>query len=167
MERTGSIPAFWFVAMALVCTCLNYYIDPTLVGSRSPLMFATGQSYDISPCLGLYFLVSGKQEFPSTSRELRGRWVGISEDVGNSLCYIIYNEAKCTIVNWSEVRSTLDPNFRNLREDPLSFDSGPLSDVRYVPTVPPEPGETTVLTKPGEHGPQFIRDAQSELEKKH
>jgi len=70
MERTGSIPAFWFVAMALVCTCLNYYIDPTLVGSRSPLMFATGQFYDISPFLGfrfnepVYFLGSGKQEFP-------------------------------------------------------------------------------------------------------
>ena len=105
MERIGAMPQFWFLTLALVCTCLNYYIDPTLVGSRSPLMYATGQFFEISPFQAfrfnepVYFLGSGKQELPSDSRELRGRWVGISDDVGKSLCYIIYNEAEGTIVH--------------------------------------------------------------------
>ena len=45
MEGTGAMPQFLLLALALACTCLNYSIDPTLVGYRTPLMFATGQFY--------------------------------------------------------------------------------------------------------------------------
>ena len=106
-------------------------------------MFATGQFFDISPFLAfrfnepVYFLGSGKQGFPSDSQELRGCWVGISEDVGKSLCYIIYNKSEGTILHRSEVHSALNPKLRNLREDHFLFESGPHSDVQNVPPVPP------------------------------
>ena len=46
----------------------------------------------------VYCLGYGKHELPLDSWELRGLWMGISEDVDNSLCYISYNESECTIV---------------------------------------------------------------------
>ena len=127
-------------------------------------MFASGQFFDISPFLAflfnepVYFLGSEKQEFLSDSRELHGGWVGISDDVGNSLCYIIYNESEGTIVHRSEVYSALNPKLQNLREDPFLFESGPHSDVRHAPSVLPALGETIT---------QFVRDVQSDGEKIH
>ena len=82
--------------------------------------------------------------------------MGISEDVGNSLCYIIYNKSEGTIVHCSEVRSALDDKLRNLREDPITVDSGPHSKVQYVPSIP---------SAPGEQAPPFVCDANSYGEK--
>jgi len=169
MERTRAMPKLWFLCRALVCLCLNYAIDPTLAGLKSPLMMVTGFFYDISPLLSfrfnepVYFL-QHKQQFPSDSKEIRGRWMGVAEDVGNSLTYEIYNESTGTIVQRSEVRLALDGKLRNIREDPILFDSTPDSDVQYVNG---EHGPTSVVPNNGEPPtlpPRHGRNGKSDLD---
>jgi hypothetical protein len=76
---------------------------------------------DISPLLyfyfwqPVYFLVDeSEQHFPGKSKELRGRWVGITDDTGEEVCR-------------SAIRLALDPTMKNLREDPIEIEKDPIS----------------------------------------
>ena len=65
------------------------------------------------------------------------------------------------------IRSSLDGKLRNIREDPISFDSGPNSDMQYMLQ---EPVYTPANIDNGEHHDQpvpFVCDATSDGEKKH
>jgi hypothetical protein len=87
----------WFLALSYVIFCLNHYVDPNLAdGTKSPIQVATFLMTDISPLLyfyfwqSVYFLVDeSEQHFSGKSKELRGRWVGISEHIGNKMTYKI------------------------------------------------------------------------------
>jgi hypothetical protein len=95
MDRSGCPPYIWFLALSYVIFCLNHCVDPNLAdGTKSPLQVATFMMTDISPLLYFYFwqavfflLDESEQHFPGKSKELRGRWVGISEHIGNKMTY--------------------------------------------------------------------------------
>jgi hypothetical protein len=78
---------------AYVIFCLNNCVDPNLAdGTKSPLQVVTFLMTDISPLLyfyvwePVYFLMDeSEQSFPGKSKELRGRWVGILEHIGNKM----------------------------------------------------------------------------------
>ena len=62
------------------------------------------------------------RQFPGTSDEKRGRYVGISESIGHSMTFIIVTDDTNTRIERSVVRSATGTKAPNIREDPLSDD---------------------------------------------
>jgi hypothetical protein len=106
-----------------VCFVLNNAFSEVI--QSTPLRRAYGTDNDISPMLyfsfyePVYYLVD-ETTFPSESKELRGRWVGVSENVGHFMTYKILTDDTHPIIHCSNIRSAADPNARNLRLDPLN-----------------------------------------------
>jgi hypothetical protein len=134
MDRSGCPPYIWFLALSYVIFCLNHCVDPNLAGgTKSPLQVATFLMTDISPLLyfyfwqPVYFLVDeSEQHFTGKSKELRGRWVGISEHIGNKMTYKIITDDTGEEVCRSAIRLALDPTMKNLREDPIEIEKDPI-----------------------------------------
>jgi hypothetical protein len=91
----------------------------------TPLPQAYGTDNDISPMLyfsfyePVYYLVD-ETTFLSKSKELCGRWVGVSENVGHFMTYKILTDDTRRIIHCSNIHSAADPNARNLCLDPLN-----------------------------------------------
>jgi hypothetical protein len=106
-----------------VCFVLNNAFSEVI--QSTPLCQAYGTDNDISPMLYflfyklVYYLVD-ETTFPSKSKELRGRWVGVSENVGHFMTYKILTDDTRRIIHHSNIHSAADPNARNLRLDPLN-----------------------------------------------
>jgi hypothetical protein len=106
-----------------VCFVLNNAFSEVI--QSTPLRQAYGTDNDISPMLyfsfyePVYYLVD-ETTFPSKSKELRGRWVGVSENVGHFMTYKILTDDTRQIIHHSNIRSAADPNARNLRLEPLN-----------------------------------------------
>ena len=58
-------------------------------------------------------------DFPSESKERKGRFVGIAETVGDALTYMVLTEDTNKVLYRSTVRSALDRDSLNKRLDPL------------------------------------------------
>jgi hypothetical protein len=155
----------------------------------TPLRQAYGTDNDISPMLyfsfyePVYFLVD-ETTFPSKSKELCGRWVGVSENVGHFMTYKILTDDTRQIIHRSNIRSAADPNARNLRLDPLNdkppeviwslHKASPASDHgedfslhSMEPTNEnperPSTGDDTVIVNPQELlGRTFLMDTQED-----
>ena len=153
LERTGAQPMFWFLALCLVCYCLNHSIDPSLPGIKSPLMMITGHYFDVSPLLSFRFnepvyLLRDNQRFPSETRESCGLWMGLADNVGTDLCYKIYEQTTGMIIERSAVCSALTPELRNLSEDPIQVELAP------PPAAKPEEQDSgPMAAKNGERSP--------------
>jgi hypothetical protein len=107
-----------------VCFVLNNAFSEVI--QSTPLCQAYRTDNDISPMLYfsfyelVYYLVD-ETTFPSKSKELRRRWVGVSENVGHFMTYkILIDDTRPQIIHRSNIRSAADPNARNLRLDPLN-----------------------------------------------
>jgi hypothetical protein len=174
-----------------VCFVLNNTFSAVI--QSTPLRQASGTDNDISPMLyfsfykPVYYLVD-ETTFPSESRELRGRWVGVSENVGHFMTYKILTDDTRWIIHHSNIRSAADPNARNLRLDPLNDKppeviwslrkASPASDhgenfslhsMEPTDEHPPDPserpstGNDTVIVDPQELlGRTFLMDTQED-----
>jgi hypothetical protein len=106
-----------------VCFVLNNAFSEVI--QSTPLRQAYGTDNDISPLLYfsfyelVYYLVD-ETTFPSESKELRGRWVGVSENVGHFMTYKILTDDTRRNIHRSNIRSAADPNARNLCLDLLN-----------------------------------------------
>jgi hypothetical protein len=106
-----------------MCFVLNNAFSEVI--QSTPLCQAYGTDNNISPMLYfsfyklVYYLVD-ETTFPSESKELRGRWVGVSENVGHFMTYKILTDDTRRIIHHSNIRSAADPNVRNLHLDPLN-----------------------------------------------
>jgi hypothetical protein len=124
MDRTGSPPTTWLLALMYVCFVLNFTASAAL-NWRTPTEVLTGSTPDISPLLRfawwdpVYYMMDDSS-FPSDSRERRGRFVGISEHVGHAMTYMILTDDTQKIIHRSNVRTALDPTTQNKRVDPPS-----------------------------------------------
>jgi hypothetical protein len=67
----------------------------------------------------VYYLVD-ETTFPSESKELRGRWVGVSKNVGHFMTYKILMDDTRWIIHRSNIHLVVDPNARNLHLDLLN-----------------------------------------------
>jgi hypothetical protein len=74
-----------------------------------------------------------EQHFPRKSKELRGRWVGISEHIGNKMTYKIITDDTREEVCRSAIRSALNPTMKNLCEDPIEIVKDPISLEEILP----------------------------------
>jgi hypothetical protein len=131
----------------------------------------------------VYYLVD-ETTFPSESKELCGRWVGVSENVGHFMTYKILTDDTRWIIHRSNIRSAADPNARNLHLDPLNDEppevirslrkASPASDHgedfslhSMEPTDEnperPSTGDDTVIVDPQELlGRTFLMDTQED-----
>jgi hypothetical protein len=124
MDRTGSPAYTWLLALMYVCFVLNFTASAAL-NWRTPSEMLTGSTPDISPLLRftwwepVYYKLDDS-DFPSESRELLGRFVGISEHVGHAMTFMILTDNTMKILHRSNVRTALDPLSPNKRVDPTS-----------------------------------------------
>jgi hypothetical protein len=106
-----------------VCFVLNNAFSEVI--QSTPLHQAYGTDNNISPMLYFSFYkpvcyLVDETTFPSESKELRGRWVSVSNNVGHFMTYKILTDDTRQIIHCSNIRSVADPNARNLRLDPLN-----------------------------------------------
>jgi hypothetical protein len=131
----------------------------------------------------VYYLVD-ETTFPSESKELRGRWVGVSKNVGHFRTYKILMDDTRRIIHRSNIRLAADPNARNLRLDLLNDEppevirslqkASPASDhgedfslhsMEPADESPERPstGDDTVIVNPQELlGRTFLMDTQED-----
>jgi hypothetical protein len=109
-----------------VCVILNNTYAPSI--HATPLRMVTGTTNDISQLLYFSFYEpvyyhDNDSPFPSASKECHGRWVGISENVGNFMTFKILTDDTHKIIYCSNLCSAHDPNAWNLRIDQLNTTS--------------------------------------------
>ena len=113
MNFYGCPPSAWLLCLQYVCVLLNYMPSPALDG-LPPLQALTGQTPDISFLLDfsfwepVYYRVNPSEpsfNFPSTSNEKRGYWVGFSDNIGDKLTWKILTEDTNHLIFRSAVRS--------------------------------------------------------------
>ena len=143
LDRSGSPAYTWLLCLMYVSVLLNLTYNWTLGGV--PLQFAEGVTKDISPLLRfhwwepVYFKVDDSP-FPSGSREERGHFVGISNNVGHAMTYKILCDKTLTVLHRANLRSADNPNDPNLRLDPLDGENMPNSS-RIVKSVQDDDSE--------------------------
>ena len=109
--------------MMYVCFLLNNTASHTR-NNAVPIQVATGSTNDISALLcfhwfqAVYYKIDDS-DFPSDSREGKGRFVGISEHVGHALTFRILTDDTKRVIHRSNVRPADDPKDFNLRADLL------------------------------------------------
>ena len=136
MDRTGTPAKYWILVVLYVVLLMNHTCIRAL-GDKSPLHHVKGYAQDISALLhyrwweAVYFY-DDDNRFPSESREKKGRWAGVAENVGDVLTYKILDEETGQIVNRSVVRSALDDENVNLRAEHSTEDEK--SDNKIVST---------------------------------
>jgi hypothetical protein len=121
MDRTGTQASFWLLCLLYVVFRLNYLASDAL-GGLTPIEIATAERPDISALLQFRWfepvLYSVDHSFASDSPEKSGRWVGVAENKGDALTYLILTDDTNKVITHSAVRTALDPTNPNLRARP-------------------------------------------------
>jgi hypothetical protein len=123
LDQTSAPAYCWLLCLMYVCFVLNNAFSEVI--QSTPLRQAYGTDNDISPILyfsfyELVYQLVDETTFPSESKELRGQWVGVSENVVHFMTYKILMDDTRRIIHRSNIRSAADPNARNLCLDPLN-----------------------------------------------
>jgi hypothetical protein len=118
MERTGTPACFWLLCLFYVVFLLNL-MSLDALGGLTPIETATGVKGDISPLLQFHWwepvLYQAQGVFPSDSQEKQGTWVGIAENQGDVLTYLVLTDDTQEVIARSNVCSAKDPANPNLR----------------------------------------------------
>ena len=114
--NTSGCPAFcWLLCLQYICVVLNHLASPTLQGI-CPVQALEGTTPDISFLLHfsfyepVYYRIDSSEpdlNFPSSSNEKKGYWVGFADNQGDSLTWRILTEDTQKILIRSGVRSAL------------------------------------------------------------
>jgi hypothetical protein len=99
------------------------HLSSDVLGGLTPLEIATGQRPDISaPLLQFHWfepvLYSVDHYFASDSPEKSGRWVGVADNQGDALTYLILTDDTQKVITRSAVCTALDPTNPNLHAGP-------------------------------------------------
>ena len=108
-----------------VCFLLNHTYNKTVgCPPLKPLRGVPTTSVRSCAFLGLSLSTTAHDDsdFPSDTREGRGRFVGFAENVGHVMTFKILTDDTKRVISRSHVRSALNPKERNLRLDPLNDD---------------------------------------------
>ena len=114
--NTSGCPGFcWLLCLQYICVVLNHLASPTLQGI-CPVQALEGTTPDISFLLHfsffepVYYRIDSSEpdlNFPSSSNEKKGYWVGFADNQGDSLTWRILTENTQKIIIRSGVRSAL------------------------------------------------------------
>ena len=171
MNTFGVPPQFWLLVLEYVCFIMNRTALASL-NWRTPFEKLTGSTPDISMIYRFKFYdriyykhdESRGEDFPSTSNEKAGRFVGFSENVGHAMTYKIWTEDTSKIIYRSRIKlASIEPNLLldqsensdNDSNTQLIDDSTPLAPPTHNTLTPIDTGDLigrTYLTDPNEDG---------------
>ena len=115
MNTSGCPACCWLLCFQYTCVVLNHLASPTLQGI-CPVQALEGTTPDISFLLHfsfyepIYYRIDSSEpdlNFPSSSNEKKGYWVGFADNQGDSLTWRILTEDTQKIIIRSGVRSAL------------------------------------------------------------
>ena len=115
MNTSGCPACCWLLCLQYTCVVLNHLASPTLQGI-CPVQALEGTTPDISFLLHfsfyepIYYRIDSSEpdlNFPSSSNEKKGYWVGFADNQGDSLTWRILTEDTQKIIIRSGVRSAL------------------------------------------------------------
>ena len=115
MNTSGCPACCWLLCLQYICIVLNHLASPTLQG-MCPVQALEGTTPDISFLLHfsfyepVYYRIDSSEpdlNFPSSSNEKKGYWVGFADNQGDSLTWRILTEDTQKIIIRSGVRSAL------------------------------------------------------------
>ena len=132
MDRTGTPETFWLLCLLYIVFLHNHLSYQSLDG-KTPLQVATGIVPDISYFLSYHwwqpvYYLDDDGGFPSQSKEKRGRWVGVAENIGDTLTYYVLTDDTQQVIARSVLRPVTN-NDQNLRADNPSPKDGEEIDV--------------------------------------
>ena len=114
--NTSGCPAFcWLLCLQYICVVLNHLASPTLQGI-CPIQALQGTTPDVSFMIRfsfyepVYHRIDSSEpdlNFPSSSNEKKGYWVGFADNQGDSLTWRILTEDTHKIIIRSGVCSAL------------------------------------------------------------
>ena len=127
--NTSGCPAFcWLLCLQYICVVLNHLASPTLQGI-CPVQALQGTTPDVSFMLHfsfyepVYYRIDSSEpdlNFPSSSNEKKGYWVGFADNQGDSLTWRILTEDTHKIIICSGICSAL----RTTKNQRLASPSG-------------------------------------------
>ena len=115
MNTSGCPACRWLLCLQYICVVLNHLVSPTLQGI-CPIQALQGTIPDVSFMLHfsfyepVYYRIDSSEpdlNFPSSSNEKKGYWVGFADNQGDSLTWRILTEDTHKIMVRSGVRSAL------------------------------------------------------------
>ena len=115
MNTSGCPACCWLLCLQYICVVLNHLASPTLQGI-CPVQALQGTTPDVSFLLHfsfyepVYYRIDSSEpdlNFPSSSNEKKGYWVGFADNQGNSFTWRILTEDTQKIMIRSGVRSAL------------------------------------------------------------
>ena len=121
MDRTGTPEKFWLLSLLHTVYILNRLSTESL-DWLTPYEKAFGQKPDISAIIAFRWwepvYYSAKETYPNTKERL-ARVVGIAENQGDAMTWLILDDVTQQVLCRSAIRSALDPNTTNLRAEHL------------------------------------------------
>ena len=115
MNTSGCPACCWLLCLQYICVVLNHLASPTLQGI-CPVQALQGTTPDVSFMLHfsfyelVYYRIDSSEpdlNFPSSSNEKKGYWVGFVDNQGDSLTWSILTEDTHKIIICSGIHSAL------------------------------------------------------------
>ena len=115
MNTSGCPACCWLLCLQYICVVLNHLASPNLQGI-CPVQALQGTTPDVSFMLHfsfyepVYYRIDSSEpdlNFPSSSNEKKGYWVGCADNQGDNLTWRILTEDTQKIIIRSGVRSAL------------------------------------------------------------
>ena len=137
MNTSGCPACGWLLCLQYICVVLNHLASPTLQGI-CPVEALEGTTPDISFMLHfsfyepVYYRIDSSEpdlNFPSSSNEKKGYWVGFANNQGDRLTWRILTEDTQKIIIRSGVQSAL-PNY-NKPVSCITFRGGDLTSFSH------------------------------------
>jgi len=147
LDRTGAPASMWLLCTLYIIQLHNHLAGPSLDNHITPIQKAFGYQPDISKFLQFHWwqrvlYKADSSNFPSQSYEGIGRFVGISDHVGDVLTYQILTDDTQQVIDRSMVRplDPANPNIRVLHPQVEGEDSEPPIPVVHslVDSIDPE-----------------------------
>ena len=166
MNTSGCPACCWLLCLQYICVELNHLASPTLQGI-CPVQALEGTTADISFMLHfsfyepVYYRIDSSEpdlNFPSSSNEKKGYWVGFADNQGDRLTWRILTEDTQKIIICSGIRSAL----RTTTNQRLASPSGEGTTLPFPIPYPQQSTNSLPLDPLDESTPNFEQFVNSQ-----
>ena len=166
MNTSGCPACCWLLCLQFICVVLNHLASPTLQGI-CPVQALQGTTPDVSFVLHfsfyepVYYRIDSSEpdlNFPSSSYEKKGYWVGFGNNQGDSLTWRILTEDTQKIIIHSGIRSAL----RTTTNQHLASPSGEGTTLPFPIPYPQQSKNSLPLDPLDESTPNFEQFVKSQ-----
>ena len=166
MNTPGCPACCWLLCLQYICVVLNHLASPTLQGI-CPVQALEGTTPDISFMLHfsfyepVYYRIDSSEpdlNFPSSSNEKKGYWVGFADNQGDRLTWRILTEDTQKIIICSGIQSAL----RTTTNQHLASPSGEGTTLPFPIPYPQQSTNSLPLDPLDESTPNFEQFVNSQ-----